>query len=153
MRVLVLLSLLLVAGCSVPSAPTAVPAPKLSYVSYDVNVPTASLAFSLKFQYPEGIQTSPIDAQRRWDYTSTYLGSPNVYYGETSPHCEYPGVGIVVAPRSVAGMSSFTAGDWPGMGYEAGVTYIWLGRFTYTAPAPVGSYYSDPTGAGCPYAR
>lgn len=138
-------------GAHSPTAPAPVaPAPVVLHeMSYDINIPNAKIVFDLRFAYPQGIHTSPLDAQARWDYTFAYGGSPNVYYGETGPHCEYVRAGIVVAPRSVAGLLTFTAGDWPGIGLEAGVTYTWVGRFVFTATPAPGSYVSDPTGALC----
>ncbi len=142
----------LAGGCTSHNAltPDSVPANVVpSDLSYDINIPSASVAFDLKALYPTGIHTTPLDAQAHWNYTATYQGSPNVYYGPTAPHCEYPGVGIVVAPVRVAGMFTFTAADWPGIGLDPGVTYTWLGRFVYTAAAAPGSYTIDPTGATC----
>lgn len=151
MKVFIAFVALLACACGAhsPTAPTMAAPIVLHDMSYDINIPNPIIASDLRYAYPEGIHTSPMDAQRRWDYTNIYGGSPNVYYGPTSPHCEYPGVGIVVAPRSVAGLNTFTANDWPGIGLEGGLTYAWLGRFVYTAVAQPGSYVIDPTGALC----
>lgn len=133
---------LTLAGCNhvSPVAPTVVPVPP-SQVTYAINIPEVLLAHSLAAQWPNGIRLSPLDAQRQYDYTATYKGSPNVYYGETAPMvCTYENAGIVVAPRTIAGMSQFTALDWPGIGLDPGITYEWLGRFAYAEPAPIGSY-------------
>lgn len=148
---LIPVALLTVACSNSPMAPTSRTAPAKAplEMDYDINIPSSAAAFEFRYQFPDGIRTSPLDAQHRWDYTVEYKGSPNVYFGETAPHCQYPGVGIVVAPHSVAGLSTFTAADWPGIGLEAGATYVWVGRFKYTAPAAPGTYIYDPTGAFC----
>ncbi len=148
------LAVLLVAGlsgaCTTHNtlAPEPVPAPYAvpSDLTYAINIPDPSVVFDLLKIYPDGVHTSPIEAQRRWDYTATYHGSPNVYFGATAPQCQYPGVGIVVAPYSVAALLTFTAADWPGIGLERGLTYAWVGRFVYTRAAAPGEYM---TGALC----
>lgn len=123
-----------------PSAPITV---ALREVSYDINIPFRDVANSLKATYPNGIRMAPFEAQRQFDFTAAYKGSPNVYYGEVAPHCEYPGVGIVVAPLHVASLAEFISSDWPGL-FEPGFTYIWVGRFVYTAAAAPGTYVIDP---------
>lgn len=140
-------ALLLFAGCSheSPIAATGVQALGVRDMAYDINIPFPGTAHALQGTYPTGIRIAPLDAQRAYDYTAAYLGSPNVYFGETSPRCEYPGVGVVVAPRSVAAMPQFTARDWPGLVLDASVTYVWVGRFVYTAPADPSTYHADPT--------
>lgn len=115
------------------------------FMSFDINIPDPGLAVRLRGQYPDGVQMSPMSAQRTWDYTKEYGGSPNVYFGETSPKCEYIRAGIVVAPRAVAAVDTFTSLDWPGIGLVPGDTYRWLGRFAYAEIPPVGSYKIDPT--------
>ncbi len=148
----VVLIALLATACSskiVSVAPSPVtPAP--TAMTYAINIPDAVLAQKLKGDNPEGVQLPPVDAQARWDYTATYAGSPNVYFGDHAPwtgvDCsghqiiglqEYMGAGIVVAPRNVASVETFTAKDWPELPLTAGVTYAWLGRFEYAAPGRV----------------
>lgn len=152
-RITAMIGAITVWGCGTVPSPVS-PTPvveRQAEVDYDINVPSPQLAASLRFQYPNGVHVSPLDAQRQWDYTAAYGGSPNVYYGETAPACEYLGVGIVVAPHAVAGLATFHAGDWPGLGWEPGVTYVWVGRFVYAAIALPGTYTINPnvTGATC----
>lgn len=127
-------------GPSTVSLPT-----QTRFLTYDINIPDPKLAVQLRGQYPDGVQMSPMSAQRVWDYTQAYGGSPNVYFGDTSPRCEYIRAGIVVAPRAVAAVDTFTSLDWPGIGLEPGTTYRWLGRFAYAEIPPAGSYHLDPT--------
>lgn len=153
MRRLLLLGALLVSGCSHgPLAPTPAAAPAPSDITYAINIPDRGLATALIAANPNGLHLAPYDAQQQWNYTAAYGGSPNVYYGETAPHCEYPGVGIVVAPLRAAQLAQFTASDWPAIA-APGVTYAWLGRFVYTAVATPGTYVYDPTGSGCSVPR
>lgn len=146
----VVLSLLFV-GCGkdrmgvAPSLPTA---PRL--LDYDINVPSPLLAQNYNNTYPGGYFHAPLTAQRQFDYTATYGGSPNVYYGDVAPHCEYPGVGIVVAPRVVAALDEFDARDWPTM--PAG-RYQWVGRFVYARVPTPSEYHLDPSGIGCAVPR
>lgn len=138
-------------GCtSSPTSPTTTitAKPATSEIGYAINVPDSAVVASLIRTYPNGVKMSPYEAQARWNYTAAYGGSPNVYYGESAPHCEYVGVGIVVAPMHVATMNEFTSADWPGV-LEIGLTYAWVGRFTYTAVPARGSYVYDPTGTVC----
>lgn len=114
-------------------------------MAFDINIPDPALAVRLRGQYPDGVQMSPLQAQRTWDYTSAYGGSPNVYFGETSPKCEYIRAGIVVAPRAVAGADTFTSLDWPGIGLVPGDTYRWVGRFAFAEIPPPGSFVHDPS--------
>lgn len=138
--------LLLSTACSSsPTAPATTlpkPAPVVREVSYDINIPSLTLAATLTRTYPNGVRMAPLSAQRQWDFTAAYGGSPNVYYGETAPApCQYLWTGIVVAPLRVSAMDTFTAQDWPGL-WEPGFTYAWVGRFTYSAvgvAAPAGS--------------
>ncbi len=147
-----LIVMVLSSACTMhnPSAPTSpAAAPLMSEMDYDINVPTPQALSELRFAHPDGVHTSPLNAQHLWDYTAAYGGSPNVYFGDVSPHCQYIRAGIVVAPISVAGRDTFTAGDWPRIGLEPGLTYVWVGRFVYTSVALPGSYVSDPSGAMC----
>lgn len=115
-------------------------------ITYTINIPDIYTFHSLSVSYPDGIKLAPLDAQRQYDFTNVY-GSPNVYYGESAPNCEYINTGIVVAPHAVAGMVSFTGHDWPNIGLDPLVTYIWLGRFAYTLPASafqVGTFVYNP---------
>lgn len=139
-------TLLSACSSSAPTGPTLLPkpAPAIREIGFDINIPDLFVLASLKRTYPDGVRMSPVAAQRQFDYTAAYKGSPNVYYGEIAPHCEYIYVGIVVAPLHVATLDTFTASDWPGV-LEAGFTYAWVGRFTYTAIAAVGTYRYDPT--------
>ena len=131
-----------------PVSPSPTPE-HVSEVDYDINIPSVSTAMALKFSYPNGVHLSPLDAQRQWDYTAAYGGSPNVYYGETAPACEYQGVGIVVAPHSVAGLATFHAADWPGLGWLPNVLYVWVGRFVYVPLPIVGTYAIDTSAHKC----
>lgn len=147
---LALLALLVVVSAcgGSPTTPTAiVSAPALREIGYAINIPSPTIAAALQRAYPTGVRVPPVQAQIQWDYTSAYGGSPNVYFGEIGPRCEYPGVGIVVAPLTAATVDRFTAADWPML--EAGVTYTWIGRFVYTAAAAPGTFSYDPTGASC----
>ncbi len=134
---------------SAPTGPTAEApkAPTVKTLGYDINIPVLADAMRLRDQYPAGIAIAPIAAQERWDYTRTYQGSPNVYFGPTGPLCEYVYAGIVVAPYQAASKDTFTSADWPTM--EAGVTWQWVGRFVYTMAAAPGTYKPDPTGSYC----
>lgn len=143
--------LLFFAGCSkgtILSPSGAVDAPHL--LDYDINIPDAEFVRTLNANYPTGFPHAPLTAQRAFDYTAAYGGSPNVYYGETGPHCEYPGVGIVVAPHAAAGLDIFDARDWPLMPVGR---YQWVGRFVYARiPAP-GESVQDPSGSACAVPR
>lgn len=144
-RLASLLVLVAVSACgSSPVAPAPTPAASVTFITYTINIPSSTVAFTLRQTYPDGIRLSPLDAQRQYDYTAMYGGSPNVYFGETAPACEYVNTGIVVAPRIVAGMSTFTALDWPGIGLDAGKTYGWLGRFAFTELPAAGTFVYDP---------
>ncbi len=146
--VVCLLALLVQACSSSPLGPTVLTQkPAVRELDYDINIPNLSVVAALREQYPNGVWTNPVAAQQRWNYTAAYHGSPNVYYGETAPCREYQRVGIVVAPLHVAAMDTFTAADWPSV-LEAGFSYAWVGRFTYTAVAAPGSYVIDHT-ASC----
>lgn len=144
-----LILILLTAACSGnatrPSTSTNAPtaAPMLT-MAYAINIPDATVVARANGEYPNGVLMGPAQAQAQWNYTSAYGGSPNVYYGETSPCHEYPGVGIVVAPYAAASQPTFTAATWPSVA-KAGVTYQWVGRFAYAAVAPAGSYQPDTT--------
>lgn len=145
--VAVLIAALVSLACSSPaSMPSSVKAaPVFRDMDYDINIPFPGIAHVLQSDYPNGIRIAPMEAQRAYDYTAAYLGTPNVYFGETAPQCQYPGVGIVVAPRAVASVAQFGARDWPGLTLDAGVTYVWVGRFVYTAIADPTTYTIDPT--------
>lgn len=147
MRYLLVLCLACTLACGsvAPAAPSApLPAPRT--MDYAINIPDVAVTHDLQRQYPNGVQVNPLAAQDRWDYTHAYGGTPNVYYGETAPPCQnFLNTGVVIAPHSVAGLDAFTAKDWPGVGLETGLTYVWVGRFTYSLVAPVGSYGVCPT--------
>lgn len=133
---------LTLSACGVvsPVAPT-VAAPVTHTLAYDINVPDVALSLQLRGEFPDGVRMAPVAAQAHWDYTRTYGGSPNVYYGAVGPQCPtYVRTGIVIAPLSAASKPTFTSADWPGGGLEAGVTYEWVGRFAFSEVAPVGSY-------------
>ena len=135
-------------GKTSPTAPTEAPKPAVRTVDYAINVPTVELARTYIATFPDGVRVAPYTAQRQWDYTGAYGGSPNVYYGETAPHCEYLWVGIVVAPLHVATMDQFTSADWPGV-MEPGLTYAWVGHFVHTPAAVPGASFYDPNGLSC----
>ena len=150
MRLTMIVLLALVVGACSRSIVSPTPAPVTiapTLITYTINVPDAHQAVQLQAQYPDGVQIPPIDAQHQWDYTAIYHGSPNVYFGETAPwqgyDCsgkpvpisEYMNTGIVVAPRAVAAVETFTARDWPNIGLSPDVTYGWLGRFAYAMSA------------------
>lgn len=114
-------------------------------VGFDINIPESKITAVWWVQYPNGIKISPVEAQRKWDFTAAYGGTPNVYYGPSAPKCEYQMVGITVAPYSVASMLTFTSADWPI--FEPGNTYEWVGRFVTALPArPDQTLYGVP---GC----
>ena len=142
MKFMWIMVVLVMGGCGYTksgTAPSLVVVPHA--ITYAINIPDPIKARTLEDTYPNGILESPLQAQHDFDYTATYLGSPNVYYGELAPpNCTYQGVGIVVAPHGVAGMETFTQLDWPGIGLEPGF-YRWLGRFVYTAPADPSTYH------------
>lgn len=130
------------AGCSgsLATAPTPLVTPKVNVpVGFDINIPTSKVASVYQMQYPQGVKMSPVEAQNRWDYTAAYGGTPNVYYGSTSPKCEYNLVGIVVAPYSVASKPTFTASEWSI--FEPGNVYEWVGRFVVADVARPGTYF------------
>lgn len=130
-------------GCQSVTAPTAAASvPAIRQVGYDINIPNIQTVLDLQRRYPGGTSMPPLTAQNTFDYTHEYGGSPNVYFGEVAPKCEYILVGIVVAPLGVAGMQTFTSRDWPVM--EPGYTYEWHGRFVMALPAPLGTYVIDP---------
>lgn len=145
-RIATLLAALILvsAGCSKPMmGPTEVPKAAVRTIGYDINIPDVRVVNTLKGYYPGGFEGPPLEAQARWNYTEAYKGTPNVYYGDIAPKCEYHFTGIVVAPFRVAGMQQFTSKDWPGP-LEPGIVYSWLGRFTYTAIADPSTYVIDP---------
>ena len=142
MKFIWIMVVLVMGGCSYTKStgPSPVVAPQS--ITYAINIPDPIKARALVGAYPNGVLEAPRQAQNDWNYTATYLGSPNVYYGELAPpNCTYPGVGIVVAPQAVASVETFTSLDWPGIGLEPGITYQWLGRFGYTAPADPSTYH------------
>jgi hypothetical protein len=143
----VVLSVVLCSACgsSPLTAPTTIiQPPAVRELAYAINIPLLLDLQRLKLQYPDGIHIAPLAAQGRWDYSVWYGGTPNVYAGPIAPRCQnFFNTGIVVAPRAVAGMDTFTALDWPGIGLDAGVTYAWTGRFTFAAVASPSAYVSD----------
>ena len=143
MKYLLIITTLVMGACSYTKSGTA-PSPVVTpqSITYAINIPDPIKARALVDAYPNGVLEAPRQAQNDWNYTATYLGSPNVYYGELAPpNCTYPGVGIVVAPQAVASVETFTSLDWPNIGLEPNVTYQWLGRFVYTAPADPSTYH------------
>lgn len=127
---LALVACLGVWGCtSGPASPTPETPPKaIRTVGYDINIPYVAVVMVYRMAYPDGFRGTPLEAQTRFDYTSAYHGSPNVYYGEIAPGvCQYQMTGILVAPQTVAGMVQFTSKDWPVL--EPGYTYTWRGNF------------------------
>lgn len=133
-------------GCSHGALePTAPEKPKAQLeMSYAINVPVLADLQAFRGQFPDGVHLSPVAAQGRWDYTNAYGGTPNAYYGATAPPCpNFFNTGIIIAPYAAASKDLFTAADWPGIGLEAGLTYAWVGRFTYSIPAPASTYVID----------
>lgn len=106
-------------------------------VAYDINVPAVSYVQRYTESWPNGVFLSPVEAQHDYDFTASYKGTPNVYAGTQSPACNsYNGVGIVIAPLSVASVRTFTAAQWPTLtGLDPTATYQWVGRFVYAQPA------------------
>lgn len=138
-RLLALVVVLVLTGCSGPLAPTAV-TPALRSMAYAINIPDTGAVQSLNARYPEGVSLAPLEAQRQWDYTLAYGGTPNVYWGPVAPPCQnYFNTSVVIAPAGVAGVRTFTALDWPGAHLDAGVTYEWRGYFTVSYPSAPGS--------------
>lgn len=146
--ILILCAVLGSLGCSQqgPMGPSTIkPARPNVPVGFDINIPTSKITQVWAIQYPNGIKISPVEAQRKWDYSAAYYGTPNVYYGPQAPKCEYWMVGITVAPLSVASKMTFTSSDWPI--FEPGYTYEWIGRFVTAFPAgPNQTIYGVP---GC----
>lgn len=141
-RLVLVFAVLACAACgSSPAGPTTIVAPAAHLeMDYDINIADLGQASALRLQYPHGVEIAPYAAQQRWDQTVAYGGSPNVYYGPIGPPLQtYQGAGIVVAPLKVAQMATFTADDWPGIGLEPGAVYVWIGRFVYTQPVPLGT--------------
>lgn len=142
----------LASACSSTHAGTApTPVKVVTDMDYNINIPDPHTFTSLVGAFGARVPIAPLDAQRQWDFTATYGGSPNVYFGDTAPHCgQYTQTGIVVAPRAVAGMAQFTAADWPTLtGLEPGVTYRWVGLFVYSRAAAPGTYTYDPDSLLC----
>lgn len=136
-----LLVCLFCVGCgAVPVAPTPATVPPTPF-AYAINVPDTQLAQTLRAYYPQGVHVSPIEAQAHFDYTATYGGTPNVYYGPVAPPCQsYVNTSIIIAPQGAAGKRTFTSVDWPGAHLDSGVTYEWVGGFEVAYPALPGSY-------------
>jgi hypothetical protein len=132
MKTLILSIAMLCGACaSAPAHPAPVPDAAPVAIQYAINIPSAVIANQLNGQYPNGVTLSPIEAQRKFDFTSTYH-TPNVYYGiQAPPPGAYIGVGIVVAPLLAASKATFTSADWPGI---CASTCTWLGRFAYAQP-------------------
>lgn len=131
----IMLSVINSIACSkFPIAPSMLSNPTEREMDYDINVPSPQLANQFRNQYPNGVRVGPIEAQSTWDYSNEYGGSPNVYFGETSPdQLNYQFTGIVVAPFTAASKNRFTWRDWPSLhGLERDVTYVWVGRFTFS---------------------
>jgi hypothetical protein len=120
-----------------PAAPTAPQAAqKVVVIPYDINVPDPITAEGLTAEFPSGVYISPVQAQKTYDFSWAYGGSPNVYAGTTNYNQPIKGVsfaGLVYAPYVAASHEEFNDCDWP---TEYGqcdptLTKEWLGRFTY----------------------
>lgn len=134
-----LLLLVTVGACASPTGPSATTFSLVRRdLTYAINIPDPQVAETLRRVYPDGIHTSPVDAQNRWNYTDLYHGTPNVYAGTsvTGGDHTYDYAGIVVAPYHIAAMAVFPASAWPNEygQSEANVEYAWLGRFAYAIP-------------------
>lgn len=144
MKQMIVIAALLTAACSSNlTGPTTIQAPKVTNIpiGFDINIPDIAVVQRMKLTYPQGITISPIEAQRKWDYTAAYGGTPNVYAGTVSPHCTpYVMTGIVIAPLAAASALNPTPGQWSVL--EAGQTYEWVGNFVYTRIAQPGTYFT-----------
>lgn len=137
MKRLIPLALLATAACSAPSL-TAPSSPALEYrtITYSINVPDPYAAQSLIQVHPEGVYMAPVEAQRQYDFTEGYHGTPNVYAGSRQPDAlrTYSLAGVVIAPLDVASRATFPASMWPDEygQFPKDVYLRWLGRFVYT---------------------
>ncbi|HYM22016.1 MAG TPA: hypothetical protein VEU08_02370 [Vicinamibacterales bacterium] len=115
------------AACAPASlSPSPTPAADVVVIQYAINVPAGVIETALNGEFPRGVSVAPVDAQRRWDFTSTY-GAPNVYWGVQAPPIgTYNDVAIVVAPLAAASKLTFTKSDWPNV---CAATCTWLGHF------------------------
>ncbi|HYM24966.1 MAG TPA: hypothetical protein VEU08_17235 [Vicinamibacterales bacterium] len=115
-----------------PTAPSA-PARRSEQITYAINVPSVVFLEQLRAQFPNGFAQPPLVAQHAFDYTEAYHGSPNVYLPPGTSSTSYHGVGILIAPLNVAGMTTFTAADWPDSGLQPNTDYSWIGQFDYAS--------------------
>lgn len=135
-KLLLAITMLMVMGCSSKGSlgPTS-PSPTPIEVTYAINVPDANFASKMSTQFPDGYLQPPVEAQRVFDFRSTYWGAPNVYYGETAPpQTDYYGVGITVAPLAVASKETFYGREWQPFSNRPDTLFEWVGRFAYAKP-------------------
>ena len=129
--ILALLGAMAAACNGAPTSPS-LAQPVTATLGYTINVPNVATAAALRNEFPQGIALAPIAAQARFDYTSAYHGSPNVYYGATAPDPSiYHLTGIVVAPYAVANQAEFFGREWASAGLDALTLYRWVGTFEY----------------------
>ena len=133
-------------ACSQASlAPTPEAPHVVRQMAYSINVPSFAIQSALSAQNGGTVRIPPLDAQQRWDYAAAYGGTPNVYLGEQATPCQnFLGTSVVIAPRGVAGLPTFTSLDWPGAHLDAGVTYEWIGQFVFTRVAALGEFTLRP---------
>lgn len=142
MKHMIVIVALLTAACSsnLTGPTTILPVKAATPIGFDINIPDIAVVQQMKLTYPHGITISPIEAQRKWDYTAAYGGTPNVYAGMASPHCTpYIMTGIVIAPLAAASSLNPTPSQWSAL--EAGQTYEWVGNFVFTRIAQPGTYF------------
>lgn len=136
-RILLLLAVAATACAGpAPLAPARANGPDVIDITYAINIPNPVTVQALVAQFPNGVRTPPTEAQRVWNYTANYGGTPNVYFGAMAPPLgTYVGVGIVVAPLAIASKEHFQASEWPDAYGQSrpNTAYEWLGRFVYTA--------------------
>jgi hypothetical protein len=123
------------AGGSTSASPIPTASPRaITQMSFAINVPEVALVNEMNNQNPNGVKMSPVEAQSRWDYTSYYNGSPNVYLGEVGPavQASYGGVGIVVAPYAIASRGTFNCSELSSTMYpDPKEVCEWVGHFAF----------------------
>jgi hypothetical protein len=134
--------ILLALFCSACSSHGGVAAPTpvqivRSELAYEIHIPDANLAYTLLVAHPNGVEMSPVEAQRQYDFTSAYRNTPNVYAGFPRPaYSAYQFDSIVIAPYAIASVVSFPASAWPDQygRFPLNTEYTWVGHFVDYPP-------------------